>query len=79
MLFEVLGILGVVLGVIGAACVAVDRCIYANCIWLIGNLMLIVDAIVFDNYKSIFMFAVYEIVALVGVIRFLKNNKSFPF
>ena len=79
MLFEVLGILGVMLGVIGAVCVAADRCIYANCIWLIGNLLLIADAIAFGNYKSIFMFVVYEIVSLIGVIRYLKINKRFPF
>jgi hypothetical protein len=79
MLFDALGMLGVVIGVIGAVCVAIDRCIYANCIWLIGNLLLIVDAIAFGNYKSIFMFAVYEIVSLVGVVRYLKINKRFPF
>ena len=78
MLLEALGVMGVILGVIGAVCVAVDRCIHANCIWLIGNLLLIVDAIVSDNYKSIFMFAVYEIVSLVGVVRYLKINKRFP-
>lgn len=79
MLFEPLGILGVGLGVIGAVYVALDKCIYANCIWLTGNLFLIVDAISFCNYKSIFMFAVYEIVSLIGVIRYLKINKRFPF
>jgi hypothetical protein len=79
LLSVVIGYLGVVFGVAGALCVAVDRCFCANCIWLLGNLLLIVDAIVFDNYKSIFMFAVYEIVSLVGVVRYLKINNRFPF
>jgi len=79
MIFETLGILGVMLGMLGAVYVALDKCIYANCIWLIGNLFLIVDAFSFGNYKSIFMFAVYEIVSLVWVVRYLKINKRYPF
>ena len=78
MFFKVAGYAGVMLGLIGSAFVAFDQCLYANCIWLVGNVLLAIDAYRHKNYKSILLFLGYEIVATVGVVRYLSLNGGFP-
>lgn len=64
--------LGVLLGMIGAVFVALDVSIVANVIWSVSNIMLIYRAHKMDDKDGIKLFAVYEIISIYGVYRYLS-------
>lgn len=62
------------MGIAGAVCVARDKALTANCLWALANPGLILHNLLIHEHAMAFMFGVYEVVALYGIIHLTRNT-----
>lgn len=56
-----------ILGILGVLCVSQGKSLYANYIWSIGNIGMIIHNYNIREYEMMIMFIIYWIIAVYGV------------
>ena len=68
----------VIPGIIGAVFCATGKSFHANVIWSLANILMIRNAYTYGDSDSMLLFSVYEIIAVIGVARTVKERFKNP-
>ena len=68
--------IAVLLGIVGAAFVALNKSTVANAIWSVSNVMLAYRAYTFGDFDSIKLFLTYEVICIYGLYRYFKEQRK---
>ena len=67
---------GILLGVTGALLAALNKANAANVVWSVSSILLAYRAYTMGDFDSVLLFGVYEVIALFGVARYLKERSK---